>query len=113
MTDIQPPWESELEAARAAIRSGNDGRARVCCRRAAGLIVDEYNRRFPLRAIPGATALDKIKSIAASGNIPYPVRQAAHRLTVNIRDRLKPDFSFLPVNDSMVIIRYFADQLLK
>jgi hypothetical protein len=52
-----PSWKtqikSELSQAEAARASGNEGKARVCARRAAGLAIEEYLRRQWVRLEPG------------------------------------------------------------
>lgn len=54
----KPSWKnqinSELSQAEAARASGNEGKARVCARRAAGLAVEEYLRRQGVRLEPGS-----------------------------------------------------------
>lgn len=45
---------SELRQAEAARIGGNEGKARVCARRAAGLAVEEYLRRQGVRLEPGS-----------------------------------------------------------
>jgi hypothetical protein len=51
-------WETqinrELSQAEAARASGNEGKARVCARRAAGLAVEEYLTRQGVRLEPGS-----------------------------------------------------------
>ena len=39
-------FSNEIDQARAARRSGNEGKARVCARRAAGIVVQEALRRY-------------------------------------------------------------------
>ena len=105
-------WNTELDCAREAWHNGNDGRSRVCCRRAVGIVIAEYNQLFPGRRIEGHTAIDKIRTLSVSEHFPAAVSKAARRLTVNIRDRLKTDFSFFPVNDAEFIINYFLENHL-
>ncbi len=45
---------NELRQAEAARANGNEGKARVCARRAAGLAIEEYLRRQGVRLEPGS-----------------------------------------------------------
>jgi hypothetical protein len=58
-------FEGEIKRAVEARTSGNEGKARVCARRAAGIAIGEY---FHRRSIPFAPSA--IKRIEAFGHLP-------------------------------------------
>lgn len=102
-------WERELQEAEKAWREGNEGRARAGCRRAVGAVlkrIEEQNGQNLLTTNP-SNALERIRSLSVNPQIPPPIRDAARRLTMNIRYRLSPDFTFNPILDARKIINFF------
>ena len=98
-------WKAELTAAEEAWRSGNDGRARVCCRRALGAVLAATTHETS----PGhkkSTAIERINFFLRREDIPESVRRAAIRITTNVEYRLSPDFTFNPILDSQIIIGF-------
>jgi hypothetical protein len=70
----------ELDRAAAAIAAGNDGKARVCARRASGVALRSWHRARGNRAAPpDAQSLLKLASV--DPGLPLPVREAATRLS--------------------------------
>lgn len=102
----QITFENELATGAAARESGNEGRARVCARRAAGAVIGEYLRR---QGIPApATALDRLRMLASDPDFSYEVRELAGRFLV----RLNPDYQ-LPIDaDLLADARRLAGVLL-
>ena len=77
----------ELEKARRARAAGNEGRARVCARRAAGWAAREY---LTGRGIPaGNDAFEALQSLMSRPDLPPDLRRAAEELT----RRVDQDFS--------------------
>ncbi len=74
---------TELDTARKAREDGNDGRARVCARRAAGIAIGEYFRRqnYP---DPGPSAMGRLKLLMNLPGISDQNRDRAYRLTVRV-----------------------------
>ena len=69
--------------AAAARERGNEGQARVCDRRAAGVIIREYLARRNIRPTsPSAYAL--LNSILFMPDLPAEARQAAEYLTLRV-----------------------------
>lgn len=95
--------ERELAAAKKARHEGNDGRSRACARRAAGLALAPSNE-------PARSAVDLLRQTSKDTRYPETVRNAALRLTTNVRDRLSENFSLLPENDAMIVITYIKEQ---
>ena len=63
----------ELNQAESARRDGNEGKARVCARRAAGVLIGEYLRRRGYEA-GGSSAYERLKSLQVLPNVPDEVR---------------------------------------
>ena len=82
-----PDWsieaERELLQAEAARRSGNEGRARVCARRAAGLAARDFLRR---RGQPPGNAYQSLLALAELPGLPPDLRLAARHLTLRVTE---------------------------
>ena len=84
-------FRHELELAQRARGEGNEGRARVCARRAAGLAAREYLR---LRgdAVPAASAYDVLQRLSGLADAPQRARGSAVFLTMRVDEEFKlPD----------------------
>jgi len=104
--DWRATFENELAAATSARESGNEGQARVCARRAAGVVIGEYLRR---QALPApATALDRLRLLASDPAFSPEIHALAGRFLV----RLNPDHQ-LPIEaDLLADARRLAEILL-
>ena len=98
----------ELEAALTSLRIGNEGRARVCARRAAGIAIDYWLPRHPGHAW-GLDAMSRLRHVQADEQFPHEVRQAALRLTARITERFTSAFSTSPLEDCRVLTDYFLE----
>jgi hypothetical protein len=69
-------FDSELATAEEARRRGNEGMARVCARRAAGVVAKEFLRR---RNIPAhsSSVYERIKMLRSIQGLPERSREAA------------------------------------
>ncbi len=98
--------EREITTAREAERKGNDGMARVCARRAAGVAIT-----FWLESHPGVRwgmdAMSQLRALQADESFPPEVRSAATRLTTKVTEQFTSPFSTHPVDDARVIVDYF------
>lgn len=108
-------WEmtlaQELAQAEKALKEGNDGKARTCARRAAGVLIATFNLTHPERELKGSTAIDRLRSAAADPGLPESVRHAARRLTTNVNKRLSVEFTWHPVRDVQVLIDFFTGKI--
>lgn len=80
----------ELERAQKARLDKNEGMARVCARRAAGLAARAYlSHRGD--SPPNCSALDALTILRDHPDVPLPVRQCANHLTLRLtRDHELP-----------------------
>ena len=105
-------WKSEIQAeferAEQARARGNEGRARVCARRAAGIAAREYlTRRGEIIRTP--SAYDLLNRLAEEQSLSAELRQSARYLTLRVNEEFK-----LPVNvDLIAEARKLCDELLK
>lgn len=104
-------WEhrfnKELEMAERARASGNEGMARVCARRAAGIVIAEYLRLQGLE-LKTHSAYDYLRYLSLSPDIPSDVKNVVdHFLT-----RITPDYR-LPVEADLIAeTRWLRQRLL-
>jgi hypothetical protein len=105
-------WESEIAAEfdRAALarQHKNEGQARVCARRAAGIAIREYLSRRGIRP-PSASAYDLLNLVKDDPLLPPDLKPIAEHLTVRVTEEFK-----LPMDVDLVAeAKEFCDRLLK
>ena len=108
MTDWKEKLQKEFDRAEAARAQGNEGQARVCARRAAGIAIREYytNRGKIVRT---PSAYDLLQFIAEEPHLSPDLRQAAVYLTLRVNEEFK-----LPINvDLLDEAHKLCDGLLK
>ncbi|MGE5374853.1 MAG: hypothetical protein ACM3XO_07320 [Bacteroidota bacterium] len=105
-------WELEIQAefekASQARQRNNEGQARVCARRAAGIAIREY---FARRGIhPASTsAYDLLNLIREDPLLPADLKSIAGHLTVRVTEDFK-----LPVDVDLVAeAKDFCERLLR
>ena len=100
--------EMEFKRAKQARANGNEGQARVCARRAAGIAAREYFIRKGDN--PGNTsAYDLLSRLKDDPLLPYNLKLIAEHLTLRVTEEFK-----LPVNADLVAdARKLCDELLK
>ncbi len=94
--DLRQSIETELENAVRARAEGNEGRARVCARRAAGLAGRIYLSQHGVR-LRSNSAYDILKVLADISSLPPELRTAAERLTLRVNEEfsLPPDIDLI------------------
>lgn len=104
----------ELILAEQSRESGNEGRSRVCARRAAGWAIQEYMRRQG-EVLHTTNALDSIKSFAARDGLPKEVVDVLHHLSIKLeKDSLDED-AYYPIQDVDLVkeAHWLAEKLLE
>lgn len=96
--------DRELAAGARAKDPGNEGRARVCARRAAGSAVGHWLERHP-RPGWGVDARARLRALAGDEAFPESVRAAARRLTPRVTQAFALPFPEDPLDDAGVIVR--------
>ena len=99
--------EQELAAAEAAWKEGNEGKARVCARRAIALSAAGWLERHPAKQWRG-DAMEHLRQIQQDVSFPLPIREAAERLSTKVTQRHAAPFTTDPISDARMIIAYFS-----
>lgn len=105
--NIQTQINLEFKHAEQARARGNEGQARVCARRAAGIAAREYlsRRGQPVRT---PSAYDLLKLLAEDALLSADLRQAAAYLTLRVNEEFK-----LPVDiDLLAEAKKLCEELL-
>lgn len=108
MTNWKEKLQIEFERAESARGRGNEGQARVCARRAAGIAIHEYYvRRGEQMRTP--SAYDLLNLLSNDPYLPAELKQSATYLTLRVTQEFK-----LPVNiDLLEEARKLCDGLLE
>lgn len=108
-TELREVVKAELEAAMGARRAGNEGKARVCARRAAGWALGPYIQAQE-GTRPSANALWALAWLQGDRGSPGPIREAARRLSTRIdRDHTLP-FEEDILTDAVAIVSHFLGE---
>ena len=108
MSDWRSDIQAEFERAAQARQRNNEGQARVCARRAAGIAVREYLARRAVRP-PSTSAYDLLNLIKEDPLVSPDLKQIADHLTVRVTEEFK-----LPVDVDLVAeAREFCERLLR
>ena len=99
--------EQELAAAEAAQQDRNDGKARVCARRAVALVTDAWLARLPRPQWRG-DAMTHLRHIQQDESFPLPIRQAAERLSTPVTRQHQALFTTDPIADAKLIIAHLC-----
>ena len=106
--DWKTQINAEFEKAEQARARGNEGQARVCARRAAGIAIREYLLRRGMRP-PSVSAYDLLNLLKGDPSLSSELQQIADHLTLRVTEEFK-----LPVNADLVAeARIFCEELLK
>jgi HEPN domain-containing protein len=96
MNDRQIQLEKEFKQAQQARARGNEGQARVCARRAAGIAAREYFARQG-KTFRTPSAYDLLNELIHDTGISSELRQSAEYLTLRVNEEFK-----LPVNVDLI-----------
>ena len=108
--DLQTEINAEFEKAEQARARGNEGRARVCARRAAGLAAREFLIRQGIRP-PSVSAYDLLNLLKTDPRLAGrpDLQLIADHLTLRVTEEFR-----LPVNADLVAeARTFCEGLLQ
>jgi hypothetical protein len=89
-------FQAEIDQAKNARSEGNEGKARVCARRAVGLVLGEYFQRHKI-PLDSPSAYDRLRFIEKMPDIPNDLRTKLQHFLL----RVNPDYS-LPVGADLV-----------
>ena len=97
--------EHELLSARQAFESGNEGKSRVCARRAAGITLTWFLSTHPRQGW-GTDMITQFLHLKDDSSFPQDVRDAATRLSTRIKQQFSYPFKSSPLDDSTTIITH-------
>jgi len=108
MTDWQIKIQAEFDRAEQARTNKNEGQARVCARRAAGIAIREYLIRKGTPP-PSLSAVDLLNLLKDDSHLSPDLKLIVEHLTLRVTEEFK-----LPVDADLVIeARKLCDELLK
>ena len=108
MTGWQSKIQAEFSRAEQARAKGNEGQARVCARRAAGIAIREYLTRKGVTP-SSASAVDLLNLLKADPLLSPDLKLIVDHLTLRVTEEFK-----LPVDADLIAeARRLCDQLLK
>ncbi len=99
--------DQELIAAQVAWKAGNEGKARVCARRAVALAAESWSARLAEPRWRG-DAMDHLRRIQQHASFPLSIREAAERLSTAVTKRHAAPFTSDPISDANLIIAHLA-----
>lgn len=100
--------EQELAAAEAAQHDGNDGKARVCARRAVARATEAWIAQSASTPWHG-DAMAQLRHIQQDTSFPLPIRQAAERLSTSVSRQHATPFTSDPIADARLIIDHLSN----
>ena len=108
MTDSHTKIQAEFDRAAQARAKGNEGQARVCARRAAGVAIREYLTRKGIRP-PSTSAYDLLNLLKDDPLLSPSSKLIVDHLTLRVTEEFK-----LPVDADLVAeARILCRELLK
>ena len=81
--DWKSKYEAEILQAEAARRVGNEGKARVCARRAAGIVVSEYFRRHDI-LMQGKSSIEKMNYLISQPRVEDGLKEILGHLLLRV-----------------------------
>jgi len=97
----------EMKMADKARTEGNEGKARVCARRAAGIVADAYMKRRGV-STPNMTAYERVKILQTWPDLPDGVDAVVAHMTTRVNESYE-----LPIDADLVAeAQWLADVLL-
>ena len=108
LMDWQAKLQAEFDRAEQARANRNEGQARVCARRAAGIAIREYFTRQGTPP-PSSSAVDLLNLLKEDPHLSPDLKSIAEHLTLRVNEEFK-----LPVDADLVAeARKLCDALLK
>jgi hypothetical protein len=106
--NLREQIDAEFERAQQARARSNEGQARVCARRAAGIAAREYFARKG-EMIRTPSAYDLLNLLTEDSSLPDDLHQIAAHLTLRVNE----EFKLPPDIDLIAEAKKLCDELLK
>ena len=98
----------ELALAEASRKQENEGRARVCARRAVGIAIVWFYSSMNIE-VKEIQSVDLLRRIQGDDSFPWDVQQAASRLSA----RITSDFQYASPTDPLADARLIIECIMK
>jgi len=105
--DWQAKFDREMKMAEMARSQGNEGKARVCARRAAGAVVGEFLQRQGVSTV-NITAYDRVRMLKGWPDLALGVSDVVDHMTM----RVDMDYQLPSDLDLIEDARWLAETLL-
>ncbi len=109
MNDFNTQLRNEFEKARQARINKNEGQARVCARRAAGVAIREYLTRNGTR-VPSMSAYDLLNLLKENANLPSDMQLIVDHLTVRVTEDFELPFDADLVAEARVLCDWLMNE---
>ncbi len=108
--DLRGKVYKELNDARTSRMQANEGRARVCARRAAGWAIEGLYDAGEAEPLAEANAYRYLQWFAGQEQFPENLRNAANRLTTKVDEDFNLPFEEDPLEDAELIVGWVFAQ---
>ncbi len=105
--DWKQQFEAEIAHGMEARQRGNEGMARVCARRAAGIVIAEYLQRRAPELKQSISAYDRLRVLSTLSDVPDEALEIAGLLL----QRVTPEHT-LPVQADLIALAKKLETLL-
>jgi hypothetical protein len=102
MNDLKTQLRNEFEKAQQARINKNEGQARVCARRAAGIAIRDYLTRKGTK-VPSMSAYDLLNLLKEDVILPTDMKLIAEHLTVRVTEEFELPFDADLIAESRVL----------
>ena len=109
MNDFNTQLRNEFEKAQQARINKNEGQARVCARRAAGIAIREYMTRNGTR-VPSMSAYDLINLLKEDTLLPLDLKLVTDHLTVRVTEEFQLPVDADLIAEARVLCDWLADK---
>ena len=109
MNDFNTQLRNEFEKAQQARINKNEGQARVCARRAAGIAIREYMTRNGTR-VPSMSAYDLINLLKEDTLLPPDLKLVTDHLTVRVTEEFQLPVDADLIAEARVLCNWLVDK---
>ncbi|MBT3391221.1 MAG: hypothetical protein HN413_12510 [Chloroflexi bacterium] len=106
--NIYTSIEKEFQTAEKSRQAGNEGRARVCARRAAGIAAGEYFRVHAM-SDPGPSAYDRLQVLASASEIEPRFREIAQHLILRVNEEFRLPAQIDLIAEARQLVAYLLE----
>ena len=105
MNDWKTQLQKEFDKAQQARVNRNEGQARVCARRAAGIAIREYLTRKGTR-VPSMSAYDLLNLLKEDAHLPSDMQLIVDHLTVRVTEEFQLPFDADLIAESRLLCNW-------